>query len=73
MASITSTFLYSKLLQILLVSTGILLKVSERQGYPSKVYHNDLQFFCAKPKESFAINWLNVIEESLCTKNFASL
>lgn len=68
----SSTFLYGKLVQIFDSLRGILVK-----WVNIKTAHQKLLFWCkissAKAKDSFTVNLLNVIEESLGTENFASL
>ena len=74
MPSITSTLLYSKLVQILMVSSrGILVKSELTLRLPMKSLPSRCTISSAKAKESFTENSLNVIEESLGTKNIASL
>ena len=50
--------------------------MSQRGGWVWKVYCNDVKFkkiSSAKPKGSFTVISLNITEESLGAKNFASL
>ena len=54
-------------------SRGILLKSESISRLPMKYLLSWSVIYSAKAKESFTVNSLNVIEESLGTKNFASL
>ena len=52
---------------------GILVKSESTSGLPMKSLPSCCTISSAKAKESFTVNSLNVNEESLGTKNFASL
>ena len=73
MPSVTSTLLYSKLVQILMVSSRDILRKTEfTSRLPKKNLQPRFTISSVKAKESFKVNLLNVIEESLGTKKFAS-
>ena len=62
------------MVQILMVSLkGMLVKSESTSSLPMKSVLSWYTTSSAKAKESFTVNSLNVIEESLGTENFASL
>ena len=74
--SITSLLLQSKLVHVLIMSSRSTLVISEWANMEAsqwKAYYPDTKKILAKGKESFTVNSLNVIEESLRTKNFKGL
>ena len=74
MPSITSTLLYSKLVKTLMASLRrILVKSESTSRLPMKILLSWCTISSAKAKESLTVNSLNVIKESLGTKNFTSL
>ena len=71
MPSILSTLLYYKLVQIFTASSrGISVKSESTSRQPMKRLPSWCIVSSAKAKESFTVNSLNVIKESLGTKNF---
>ena len=71
--SLTSTLLYSKLVQILIVSLRDILKKSDSTSrLATKNLQSRFTISSVKAKKSFKVSSLNVIEKSLGTKNFAS-